>query len=84
MSQDEPVCACGRDAIDVVSVSSEDGVLLTPVCAECIEDPVAADQRELFAPSERRPLAAMPPRDENLQQGLPLGDGADDQERGAA
>jgi hypothetical protein len=81
---DYRVCACGRDAIDVVSVASDDGLLLIPVCAECIEDPAAGEQQELFRLSDRRPLAAMPPRDDP-QQPLPLADLTDaDEEQGAA
>ena len=86
MSQQARLCACGREAIDVVSVASQDGVLLIAVCAECIEDPAAGEQSELFGPSDRRrPLAAMPARDEGGQQSLPLGDLDDvEEERGAA
>jgi hypothetical protein len=31
------LCACGQDAIDVLRVASDDGLLLIPVCADCIE-----------------------------------------------
>jgi hypothetical protein len=30
----ERLCACGRQAVDVLRVASEDGLLLIPVCAE--------------------------------------------------
>jgi hypothetical protein len=83
MATPERLCACGRDAIDVLRVASEDGVLLVPICAECAEDPLSGDQGELFGPSPRRPLAAMPSRDVDFQQELPLG-GTADEERGAA
>jgi hypothetical protein len=79
------LCACGRDAIDVVRVASEDGLLLIPVCAECIEDPTAGEQREFFGLSDRRPLAAMPARDDPQQPPLPLDvPDVDEEERGAA
>jgi hypothetical protein len=82
MAQPERVCACGRDSIDVVRVASEDGVLLIPVCAECIEDPTAADQRELFErPEPRRPLTRMSARDEDPQSSLELDDDTDTDER---
>lgn len=77
------LCACGRDAVDVLRIASEDGLLLLPVCADCIEvgDTTGTEQRELFPPSERRrPLTSMPSRDENAQTSLPLGD----EEQGAA
>jgi hypothetical protein len=77
------LCACGRDPVDVLCVASEDGVLLVPVCAECAEDPVVAEQREMFKPTQRRPLSAMPGRDEDRQLSLPLDD-ASDMQRGAA
>jgi hypothetical protein len=77
------LCTCGRDAIDVVSIASEDGLLLIPVCAECLDDPVA-EQRELFEPTQRRPLTATPARDPE-QPPLPLDDVTDfDKEQGAA
>jgi hypothetical protein len=81
-------CACGHDAIDEVRVATEDGLLLIPVCAECISevsDAAAAEQRELFGPSApRRPLATMPERDDDRQPPLPLGDLTDAEEKGAA
>jgi hypothetical protein len=83
MTHPERLCACGRDAIDVLRVASEDGVLLIPLCAECPEDPLTGDQGELFGPPQRRPLTAMPRRDAEIQQELPL-DRAEDEERGAA
>ena len=82
MAQPERVCACGRDSIDVVRVASQDGVLLIPVCAECIEDPTAGDQRELFErPDPRRPLTRMSARDEDPQSSLELDDDTDTDER---
>jgi hypothetical protein len=75
------LCACGREAVDVISVASDDGLLLVRVCAECAEDPAGGEQRELFGGFERRPLTAMPARDD-LQQRLPLD--ARDVEEGAA
>jgi hypothetical protein len=78
------LCACGRDAIDVLCVASEDGALLIPVCAECADDPVVAEQREVFEPTQRRPLSAMPARDDARQLSLPLDDVRDDEEQGAA
>ena len=77
-------CACGREAVDLVLVASEDGVLLVPVCAECAEDPVGAEQPDLFGTAARRPLTAMPPRDAHLQQQLPLDHPVADEDRGAA
>ena len=80
----ESICACGREAVDVLRVASEDGLLLIPVCAECIEDPAVGEQRELFGPDSRRPLTTMPSReDDDAQEQLPLGDASND-ERGAA
>jgi hypothetical protein len=80
-------CACGHDAIDEVRVASEDGLLLIPVCADCIgelSDGVGAEQRDLFGTSEyRRPLTAMPARDDDRQPTLPLSD-VTDLEEGAA
>jgi hypothetical protein len=81
MARSERVCACGRDAVDVLHLASEDGLLLIPVCAECADDPVAGEQGDLFGPSRRRPLTAMPPRDDDAQASLPLDDA---QEPGAA
>ncbi len=81
------ICACGRNAVEVVRVATDDGVLLVPMCAECVEiGDAGGEQGELFGPSApRRPLSAMPPRDVDPQQSLPLGDEADiDEERGAA
>jgi hypothetical protein len=77
------LCACGRDAIDVMHVASEDGLLLIPVCAECIEvgDAAGVEQGELFGRDERRPLRAMPARDSDPQPPLPLDDVTDDDER---
>jgi hypothetical protein len=73
------LCACGRDAIDVMHVASEDGLLLIPVCAECIEvgDAAGGEQGELFGRAQRRPLSAMPARDGESQPQLPLGDVTD-------
>ena len=80
-------CACGLDAIDEVRVASEDGLLLVPVCADCISelsDGVGVEQRDLVGPSEhRRPLTAMPARDDDRQPRLPLSD-VTDLEEGAA
>ena len=76
------LCACGRDAVDVMPVASEDGLLLVPSCAECAEDPLSAEQRELFGRLERRPLTTMPARDDDPQQRLPVDDV--DEEQGAA
>ena len=77
------VCRCGRDAVDVVSVAIEDDVLLLPMCAECLETGDLGEQGDLFPPRViRRPLSAMPSRDEDVQQQLPLDDGR--AERGAA
>ena len=55
---------CSREAIDVVSVLSDDGLLLIPVCAECVSDVVeGGEQREFFGPLEqRRSLTTMPAR----------------------
>lgn len=78
----QPLCACGRDAVDVMRVASDDGLLLLPVCAECAEDPAGGEQRELFGRAERRPLTTMPARDDDPQQPLPLDDV--DDEQGAA
>jgi hypothetical protein len=81
------LCACGRDAVEVVRVATDDGVLLVPMCADCVEIGDAGDaQGELFGRSgPRRPLAAMPPRDLDAQPPLPLDEAADvDEERGAA
>lgn len=83
MTPPERLCACGRDAIDVLRVASEDGILMIPLCAECAEDPLNADQGELFGTSLRRPLTAMPSRDAGVQQELRL-DGTADEEQGAA
>jgi hypothetical protein len=83
--QQSDLCACGRDAIDVLRVASEDGVLLIPVCAECADDPVVAEQREMFEPTQRRPLSAMPARDDARQLSLPLDDvSGGDEQRSAA
>jgi hypothetical protein len=76
------LCACGRNAVEVVRVASDDGLLLVPVCAECAEDPVSGEQRELVGGSERRPLTAMPARGDDRQQPLALDDV--DEEQGAA
>ena len=81
MSDAGQCCGCGRDAIDVVRIASEDGVLLMPVCSECIDDPIA-EQPELFEPT-RRPLRARPPRGSEPQQSSWLDDAAED-DRGAA
>jgi hypothetical protein len=82
------LCACGRDAIDVMQVASEDGLLLIPVCAECIEvgDAAGGEQGELFGRAQRRPLSAMPARDGESQPQLPLGDvtDVDGEQQGAA
>jgi hypothetical protein len=61
-------------------------LILIAVCAECIEDPSAGEQSELFGLSEgRRPLAAMPARGDDGQQLLPLRHFDDlDEEEGAA
>jgi hypothetical protein len=77
------LCGCGRDAIDVMHVASEDGLLLIPVCAECIEvgDGVGAEQGELFGRDQRRPLRTMPARDGDPQPQLPLDPATDDEER---
>ncbi|HXU90437.1 MAG TPA: hypothetical protein VFQ62_16405 [Methylomirabilota bacterium] len=80
------LCGCGRQAVDVVRVVSDDDVLLVPMCADCIEiGDGGAEQSELFTPAPpRRPLMAMPARDEDRrQQELPLDD-VGDEERGAA
>jgi hypothetical protein len=81
-------CACGHDAIDVVRVASEDGLLLIPVCADCISevsDAAGEEQRDLFELSERRrPPTAMPARDDDRQPRLPLRDLTDVEEEGAA
>lgn len=83
----EPVCGCGRSAVDVVRVASEDGVLLIPVCAECTEDPTAGEHAEpaRSAGPPRRPPATMTARgeDSDSQQRLPLDD-TFEAERGAA
>ena len=76
-----PVCSCGREAVEVLRVASEDGLLLIPVCAECVDDPLA-EQRGLFEHAQRRPLTAMPGRDNDRQLSLPLDD-ASDKQRGA-
>ena len=76
------LCACGRDAVDVIRVASDDGLLLVLVCAECAEDPASGEQRELFGDAQRRPLTVMPARDDDAQRGLPLEDA--DEEPGAA
>jgi hypothetical protein len=81
MARSERVCACGRDAVDVLHLASEDGLLLIPVCAECADDPVAGEQGELFGLSRRRPLSPMPARDDGGQASLPLEDA---EEPGAA
>jgi hypothetical protein len=83
MTYPERLCACGREAIDVLRVASEDGVLLIPLCAECAEDPLTGEQGELFGPPQRRPLTAMAQRAAEIQQELPL-DSAADEEQGAA
>jgi hypothetical protein len=80
-------CACGHDAIDEVRVASEDGLLLIPVCADCISEvsDAGAEQRDLFGPAERRrPLAAMPAHNDDRQPQLPLSDVTDVEEEGAA
>jgi len=80
------LCGCGRKAVDIVRVVSEDEVLLVPMCADCIEiGDVASEQDDLFNPSApRRPLSAMPAREEDRrQQELPL-ENVGDEERGAA
>jgi hypothetical protein len=46
-------------------------------------DPTAGEQRLLFGTPERRPLTAMPGRDDDRQLSLPLDD-ASDMQRGAA
>ena len=77
------VCACGRNAIDVTPVATEDGLLLVAVCAECVDDPLCAEQHDLFPPPHgRRPLASMSARTVE-QPSLPLDD-ANGEERGAA
>lgn len=82
MAQSERVCACGRNAVDVVQLASEDGLLLIPVCAECADDPVAAEQGDRFSAPRRRPLTAMPARADEAQASLPLEEDAE--EPGAA
>ena len=80
------LCGCGRKAVDVLRVASEDEVLFVPMCADCIEiDEVGGEQDDLFGRSApRRPRSAMPGREEDRrQQELPLDD-VGDEERGAA
>ena len=80
------LCGCGRKAVDIVRVASEDEVLLVPMCADCIEiGDVGSEQDDLFGlPAPRRPLSAMSAREEDRrQQELPLDD-VGDEERGAA
>ena len=86
MIRGEAMCSCGRDAVEVIHVASEDGVLLIPVCADCGDDPAAGEQRELFGHDPRRPLATMPPRDGRTQPSLPFEDfrDVDGAEHGAA
>ena len=80
------LCGCGRNAVDIVRVVSDDDVLLVPMCADCIEiGDVGSEQDDLFGGSApRRPLSAMSGREEDRrQQELPLED-VSDEERGAA
>ena len=87
MAQHERVCACGREAVDVLRVASEDGMLLVPVCEECSDSATcpAEEQLDLFGRFERRALAAMPSREAVRQPPLPLDELADvDKEHGAA
>ena len=81
-------CACGRGAVDIVPVASEDGVLLIAVCADCREDPTVGESGELVTPahdSPRKPLATMPSREDEGQPLLPLhDDDTDELEPGAA
>jgi hypothetical protein len=74
MPGSERVCACGRDAVDVLHLASEDGLLLIPVCGECADDPVAGEQGELFGLPRRRPLSSMSARGDDAQAFLPLED----------
>ena len=78
-------CACGRAAVGVVPVASEDGLLLIAVCADCSEDPTAGD---LVTPAHdlpRKPLATMASREDEGQPFLPLhDDDTDELEHGAA
>jgi hypothetical protein len=50
---------------------------------QVVMDPTAGEQRLLFGTPERRPLTAMPGRDDDRQLSLPLDD-ASDMQRGAA
>ena len=87
MSVTGQICACGRDAVEMVRVATDDGVLLVPMCADCVEIGDVGDaQGELFGGAPpRRPLAAMPSREQDVQPSLPLDDeAAGDEERGAA
>jgi hypothetical protein len=81
-------CACGRAAVGVVPVASEDGVLLIAVCADCSEDPTAGESGDLFTPvhdAPRKPLATMASREKEEQPLLPLHeDDTDEVEHGAA
>ena len=73
------VCACGRDALEVVRVASEDGLLLVAVCEDCLE---TGDYAAPGSPlAERRPLTPMASR-RNDPDELPLADASE--EPGAA
>jgi len=73
------VCACGRDALEVVRVASEDGLLLVAVCEDCLE---TGDYAAPGSPlAERRPLTPMASR-RNDPYELPLADASE--EPGAA
>jgi hypothetical protein len=83
MAEKEPVCACGRPAVDVLRIAGEDGLLLVPVCEECGDSATGAaeEQLDLFGRIERRPLAAMPSRDDDRQRPLPLDERLDIDEK---
>ena len=74
------VCACGRDALEVVRVASEDGLLLVAVCEDCLETGDYATPGSPLA--DRRPLTPMASRTDDHDE-LPLADATSD-ERGAA
>lgn len=87
MSHDERPCACGRAAIEVMPIATEDGLLLVPACADCIEagDVAGAEQGDLWGRPQRRPLKSMRAREDDQQPPLPLGDASDiDEQQGAA
>jgi|RhiMetdeSRZDD1v2_1073273.scaffolds.fasta_scaffold148437_2 hypothetical protein len=74
------LCACGRDALEIVRVASEDGLLLVAVCEDCLE---TGDYAAPGSPlADRRPLTPMASRSDDPEE-PPLAN-AESDERGAA